>query len=139
MSRIPMLMQVGLLACCIAAIPVLAQTVGPDQRPPPSGFSAQPQGRAGRFIQRFRAANTTGDGHLTLAQAEAAHMPMIARNFAAIDEQHKGYVTLQDIRAWRQQMRAQRGIGAADSSGGAADSGGSGNADSGGNGNADSE
>jgi len=35
-------------------------------------------------------------------------MPMIVRNLDAIDTQHKGYVTLADIRAWRQQMRAER-------------------------------
>jgi hypothetical protein len=69
---------------------------------------AQPHARAHRFIERFQSANTTGDGHLTLAQAQAGHMPMIVRNFDAIDVQHKGYVTLQDIRAYRQQMRATR-------------------------------
>jgi hypothetical protein len=115
MSRIPMLMQAGLLACCAAVTPVMAQSVGPDQSAPPPGFSEQPQagagGGAGRFIERFRAANTTGDGHLTLAQAEAARMPMIVRNFAAIDAQHKGFVTLEDLRAWRQQMRAERASG----------------------------
>ncbi|HUN40545.1 MAG TPA: hypothetical protein VMU81_09665 [Acetobacteraceae bacterium] len=107
-SRIPLLMQAGLLACVVVSVPALAQIAGQDQTPPPAGFSAPPQGGAQRFIERFRAANTTGDGHLTLAQAEAAHMPMIVRHFDEIDAQHKGFVTLQDIRAWRQQMRAER-------------------------------
>lgn len=108
MSRIRLLIQAGMLVCSVAAIPAAAQTAGQDQTAPPQGFTAQPRGGAGRFIQRFQAANTTGDGHLTLAQAQAAHMPMIVRNFDAIDAQHKGYVTLQDLRAWRQQMRAER-------------------------------
>ena len=108
MSRIPLLMQAGLLACSVAAVPALAQMVGQDQTAPPPGFSEHPHQGGGRFIERFQEANTTGDGHLTLAQAAAAHMPMIVRNFAAIDAQHKGYVTLQDLRAWRQQMRSER-------------------------------
>jgi len=115
MARISLLMQAGLVACTVAAVPALAQGVAQDQTAPPSEATAPPSGataapRAGvqRFIERFQEANTTGDGHLTLEQAQAARMPMIVRNFAAIDAQHKGYVTLQDIRAWRQEMRAER-------------------------------
>ena len=46
-----------------------------------------------------------------LAQAQAGHMPMLERRFNQIDVQHKGYITLQDIRAYRQQMRAARAGG----------------------------
>lgn len=108
MSRIPLLMQAGLVAGIVASVPALAQIVGQDQTPPPAGFSAQPHGGAQKFIERFNAANTTGDGRLTLDQAQAANLPMIVRHFDEIDTQHKGYVTLADIRAWRQQMRAER-------------------------------
>jgi hypothetical protein len=66
--------------------------------------------QAHRFLNRFNAANTSHDGLLTLQQAEAAHMPWLARNFAAIDTQQTGYVTLQDIRAYRRQMQAEHGI-----------------------------
>jgi len=111
MSRISLLMQAGLVICVVAAVPVLAQGIAQDQTAPPAGFSGQPRGGAHKFIERFQAANTTGDGHLTLAQARAAQLPMVVRNFDAIDAQHKGYVTLQDIRAWRQQMRAERQSG----------------------------
>lgn len=47
--------------------------------------------------QRFKAANTTGDGKLTLEQAKAG-MPRVAKNFDKIDVDHKGYVTLQQIK-----------------------------------------
>jgi hypothetical protein len=64
---------------------------------PPPARAARP-----RFVDRFAAANVTGDGHLTLAQARAGHMPAIARHFAEIDTAGRGYVTLADIRSYRQ-------------------------------------
>lgn len=96
-----------MLVCSVATSPALAQVAGEAPNGPPAATAAPAQ----RFIERFQAANTTGDGHLTLAQAQAGNLPMIVRNFDAIDAQHKGYVTLQDIRAYRQQMRAMRGNG----------------------------
>ncbi len=50
--------------------------------------------------ERFEAANTTQDGHLTLEQARAAHWPYAVRNFSAIDRGHKGYITQADIHAF---------------------------------------
>jgi Ca2+-binding EF-hand superfamily protein len=47
--------------------------------------------------QRFKAANTTADGKLTLEQAKAG-MPRVAKNFDKIDTDHKGYITLQQIK-----------------------------------------
>ncbi len=61
-----------------------------------------------RFADRFNAANTTHDGHLTLAQAQAAHMGGVARQFAAIDSQGKGYVTIDDVRAYHRQQAAAK-------------------------------
>ncbi len=60
------------------------------------------------FLEKFYAANTTHDGHLTLAQAKAGNMPRVADNFTAIDTQHRGYVTLYDIQAWHMDKFAQR-------------------------------
>jgi hypothetical protein len=110
MTGIQSFVRAGLLACSLAATPAAAQTAGPDQGGPPPAATAQRQPNAGaaRFVERFQAANTTSDGRLTLAQAQAANMRMIVRNFDTIDAQHKGYVTLQDIQAYRQQMRATR-------------------------------
>ena len=54
-----------------------------------------------RFHKKFDEANTTHDGHLTLAQAKKAGMKQIVANFSAIDTQHRGYVTFNDIIAWR--------------------------------------
>ena len=33
-------------------------------------------------------------------------MPAVARNFAAIDTEHKGYVTIDEIQAYQRQTRA---------------------------------
>jgi hypothetical protein len=60
------------------------------------------------FKQRFEQANTTHDGHLTKAQAEAGGLKGTARNFDAIDKDHKGYVTEQDIHAYYRARYAAR-------------------------------
>ena len=48
---------------------------------------------------RFAAANTSHDGHLTLEQAKAGYKS-VAKKFDAIDKDHKGYVTEADIHAY---------------------------------------
>ncbi len=55
--------------------------------------------------QRFEQANTTHDGHLTQDQAKAGYHS-VARHFAAIDQDKKGYVTEDDIRAYYKAQRA---------------------------------
>ncbi len=99
-----------LLACLIAGLastPVLAQqTGGPPASPRPAG--APQGGGVQKFVERFNAANTTGDGHLTRDQAEAGHLPFVVKHFAEIDTQHNGFVTLADIRAYRQRFNADR-------------------------------
>ena len=57
------------------------------------------------MTQRFEQANTTHDGHLTLEQAKSGYKS-IARHFAAIDQDKKGYITEDDIRAYNKTQRA---------------------------------
>ena len=76
----------------------------PNAQPGRPGASANPGG-GGALMQRFAAANVTHDGRLTQQQA-AAGMPMVSRNFESIDVEHKGYVTLPEIRAFAQERRA---------------------------------
>jgi hypothetical protein len=102
MSRRYSLVLAGLLT----AAPAAAQTGSPAPLQPPT--SQDVSQRAHRFVDRFNAANTSHDGRLTLQQAQAAHMPWVARNFAAIDTQQRGYVTVQDVRAYRRQIQAER-------------------------------
>ena len=75
--------------------PATPPTAQPSTQPPAGGWQQ-------KFIAKFDAANTTHDGHLTLAQAQAAGMKRIVKNFAQIDTGNKGYVTLSDIQAWHQ-------------------------------------
>ena len=60
------------------------------------------------FLMKFYAANTTHDGHLTLAQAKAAGLKPVADNFTEIDIKKQGFVTPYDIEAWR--LEAQRSL-----------------------------
>ena len=80
-----------------------SQPLAPPQ--PQPGASAYPQAGGGGLVQRFANANVTHDGRLTRGQAEAG-MPMVARNFDTIDIEHKGYVTLPEIRAFAAERRA---------------------------------
>lgn len=92
-----------------AASPAPA-TVAPAA-PAPSGTAAAPATRTRTrrtMAERFDAANTTHDGHLTLAQAKAGRMVAVSRDFAQIDKQHRGYVTMDDIKAFRAERRAAR-------------------------------
>lgn len=67
--------------------------------PPPPSLPA-PQEMASRMIeQRFSQADTNHDGKLTLAEAKSG-MPLIVPVFEDIDASHKGYVTLDQIRAF---------------------------------------
>ena len=101
-----------LLLASPAALAQPAQDAGPPPPPasPPPSYAAPQGAPGGRMSPRakFDAANTTRDGKLTLDQAQAAGMRGVARHFTEIDADHKGYVTLQDIRAWRQAKRAAR-------------------------------
>jgi len=57
-----------------------------------------PAKRDAMIEERFKAADKDGDGKLTRDEAEAG-MPRVAKNFDQIDKDHKGYVTLEDIKA----------------------------------------
>ena len=55
--------------------------------------------------QHFVQANATHDGHLTPVEAKDG-FPLVAKHFEDIDADHKGYVTQNDIRAWRIMKKA---------------------------------
>ncbi len=100
----------------LAVLALMSGTALAQPMPPPDGGQMAPGGQMagpnahGGFRAKFAAANTTNDGRLTLEQAQAAHMGRIAKSFAQIDTQQKGYVTLQDIKAWHDaQRQAQAG------------------------------
>jgi hypothetical protein len=54
---------------------------------------------------RFEQANLAHDGHLTLEEAKGGYA-VVAKHFEDIDADHKGYVTENDIKAWRVMRKA---------------------------------
>jgi hypothetical protein len=74
----------------------------------PSATTARPHRGRRTLAERFDAANTTHDGKLTLAQARAGHMNAVARDFAQIDKEKHGYVTMDDIRGFQKERREAR-------------------------------
>lgn len=60
-----------------------------------------------KMLMDFYAANTSHDGHLTLAQAKAANFTPVADHFSSIDVKKRGYVTFYDIQAWQLDSFAQ--------------------------------
>jgi hypothetical protein len=91
------LLHAVLLVPIFCCGPVLAETASP---------AAQHHGRRSAE-EHFNDANTTHDGHLTLAQAEAGYKS-IGKAFGEIDVKHRGYVTLEDIKAWKAAKKAAR-------------------------------
>jgi len=92
-----------LLTMIALALPLTAPLLAQAQTTPvqpPAQAQPQPSAWQQKFIAKFDAANTTNDGHLTLAQAQAAGMTRIVQNFSKIDAGNKGYVTLADLQAW---------------------------------------
>jgi len=109
---------------CLLSVPALALSLAAGgtafaqsgQTPTPAPSVVAPSAAAPTPVhqhthmtlnQRFAQANTTNDGHLTLAQAKAG-LPSVARHFAAIDKDNKGYVTLDEIHAYNKEQRAMR-------------------------------
>jgi hypothetical protein len=72
--------------------------------PPATGT---PPAHAARqtWQQHFTQANLAHDGHLTLEEAKGGYAD-VARHFDDIDVGHRGYVTQDDIQAWRAARRA---------------------------------
>ncbi|PPQ37439.1 EF-hand domain-containing protein [Rhodopila globiformis] len=58
-----------------------------------------------KWEEHFAQANKAHDGHLTLEEAKAGY-PTIARHFHSIDVDGKGFVTVDDVRAWHALRRA---------------------------------
>lgn len=88
---------------------------GPSSGPPAAETTRPARGRGTHahgkhrpLSERFAEANTTHDGHLTLAQARAAKMNEVVRDFGLIDKDKKGYVTVDGIKEFRRARRAAR-------------------------------
>ncbi len=63
------------------------------------GLSQADDKRDKDIEERFKAADADHDGKLTLAEAKAG-MPRVARGFDKIDKDKKGYLTVEQIKAF---------------------------------------
>ncbi len=89
-----------LLLFPVLALPAYADDP-PKADPPPAHHTRM------KWEDHFAQANQAHDGHLTLEEANAGYRT-IARHFHDIDTDGKGYVTENDVRAWRASQRANR-------------------------------
>lgn len=98
-----------LLACLFGFLPSMAfaqNAVTPPaiasvgEMPPPVGPFHPGFSPDQHIMMTFYAANTSHDGHLTLAQAKAAKFKLVVDHFSEIDSAKRGYVTFYDIQAW---------------------------------------
>jgi hypothetical protein len=88
----------ALLLLSLYSVPALAQSVA-------SPAAAQHGRRSA--ADHFADANTTHDGRLTLEQATSGYKS-VAKSFNQIDVAHHGYITMDDIKAWRAAKKAAR-------------------------------
>ncbi len=72
----------------------------------PAATAARPARVHRTLAERFAAANTTHDGKLTVEQARAGHLRAVVRDFAMIDKNKTGSVTLDQIKAHQTAQRA---------------------------------
>jgi hypothetical protein len=90
----------GLLILPALALPASAE---PAQRPDaPAAHRARQT-----WQQHFADANAAHDGHLTANEAKGG-FAQVARHFDEIDVDQKGYVTENDVRAWKAMLKAAR-------------------------------
>jgi len=59
---------------------------------------AEDSSKAKQIEDKFKAADKDNNGQLTLEEAKTG-MPRVAKGFARIDADNKGYVTVDDIKA----------------------------------------
>jgi len=87
----------ALLLLPLLGAPAFAQTAQPGTDHPGRRSAAE----------HFADANTTHDGRLTLSQATSGYKSL-AKSFSQIDVNHHGYITMDDIKAWKAAKKAAK-------------------------------
>jgi hypothetical protein len=105
---IAMRLAFTLAALALLAAPAYAQTTppAPVTSPETPQAAAPAQHHRMSMTERFANANTSHDGHLTLAQAKIGYKSVV-RNFTEIDVTNKGYITEADIHTWQKAEHAR--------------------------------
>ena len=96
----------------LAALPLLAQAQGADAGATSSGRPGAGQRDPAKmhemFEQRFKKADSNGDGKLSKVEAQAG-MPRVAKNFDAIDTDKDGFITQAEIAAAMASRQGSKG------------------------------
>lgn len=87
------------------AVPATLRHARPAE--PTQGAALQAQVDA-KLRARFDAADTTGEGAISRAQAEAAGLGYVARHFEQIDAAGHGSVSWAQVQAWLAQRQRSR-------------------------------
>jgi len=110
-------MRKAITALCLGtlaslALPLLAQAQGADSGATSSGRLGAGQRDPAKmhemFEQRFKKADTNGDGKLSKTEAQAG-MPRVAKNFDAIDTDKDGFITQAEIAAAMASRQGSKG------------------------------
>jgi len=99
-----MTMRSGSSAASAALCAVLAGSVGAADEQVPTGLRGMLL--KSRLAGVFAKADVNHDGHLTRAEAQAG-MPRVYAHFHEIDRDKKGFVTLEQIRAFLEASAAK--------------------------------
>ena len=87
------------------AVPEALRHVTPSPETRGEALQAQVQSK---LRARFEAADTTGAGHISRLQAEAAGLGYVARHFDEIDASRHGSVSWPQVQAWLAQRQHSR-------------------------------
>ena len=94
------------LVSAIALVPAwaLAQTTAPGASTPPATKGERGKGERGA---RMKAADKDGDGAISKAEANAAGMTRLSKNFDKLDANKDGKVTRKEMKMARNEHRGQ--------------------------------
>jgi Ca2+-binding EF-hand superfamily protein len=93
MKRVNIAVMTALLSASIGASSAFAQS-------PPDAPKGE---RAHHMHERIKAADKDGDGKIS--RTEAAALPRIAKHFDEIDTNKDGFVTMDELKAFREKHR----------------------------------
>jgi hypothetical protein len=95
------------LVTMVAVTPALV-AAQPASNPAP-GSSASAPGKVKQGKGRFKAADKDGDGAISKAEADAAGMKGVSKNFDKMDANKDGKVSRDEAKAWRQANKGKHG------------------------------
>lgn len=97
------------LVSAIALVPAwaLAQTTAPGAATPPAIKGEAGKGERGQRGERMQAADKDGDGAISKAEADAAGMTRLSKNFDKLDANKDGRVTRDEMKMARKEHRGE--------------------------------